>query len=67
MPRACPEDLYLSMLFPIIAVMWKVFAHGLVIGGLLVSGIAFGQKAHPGAVAEFTLNPFEAPSRVSPK
>ncbi len=50
----------LSILFPIIAVMWKVFAHGLVIGGLLVSGIAFGQKAHPGAVAEFTLNPFEA-------
>ncbi len=48
------------MVFPIIAVMWKVFAHGLVIGGLLVSGIAFGQKAHPGAVAEFTLNPFEA-------
>ena len=55
---------------PIIAVMCKVFAHGLLIGGLLVSGIAFGQKAHPGAVAEFTLKPLRGPisdfSQISP-
>ena len=34
--------------------MWKVFVHRPLIGVLLVSGIAFGQKAHSGAVAKFT-------------
>lgn len=34
--------------------MWKVFVSMLLIGGVLASGIAFGQKEHSRAVANFT-------------
>ena len=33
---------------------YRRLAHGLLIGGLLVSGIGFGQKEHSGPVAKFT-------------